>query len=484
MNTTSPPNHPRVLAIIVNWNKRDYLQKLLLSLRSLGGTPFDLLVVDNASTDGSVEMVRGEFPECQLLETGENLGGTGGFNAGMVWGLDSEKKYDFLWLMDNDIDVHPGALDALLDAMQTDPKIAVAGSTILVLGQNDLVQEIGAHVEWRGCGLRRNGEGKRDKAPAGPLLDADYAAACSLLARVEAIRKVGIWDPGYFVFWDDVDWGIRFRRAGWRVVGVTGSIVEHEHFDNRRSRQSSVAAYLVHRNAIYFFRRFTPRSRRIRSLFHLLRVLLRNMRSFESAGRTGVARAIVEAVRDAAALRMGPAPQKIKSLGSETPRSRSGSRTPSPRTPHRVAFIATETSESALGQLRSVREKWPGADVHAVMPDAGPMLASEDRLGKRRSVRARSLFDRLKLSFDLRRYDVVVAPNTFPITLYLKSSKRLLLVDDDMALHQVRSGLAEGLLHLPRLVQDCAVAFWLALRMTMSPPPPVDYFPFRSASPK
>ncbi len=483
MASKSSSRDPRILAIIVNWNKREYLRNLLLSLRKLGGTGFDILVVDNASNDGSPDMIREEFPECQLHETGENLGGTGGFNAGMVWGLESETDYDFFWLMDNDIVVHEGALDALLDAMQSDRGIAIAGSTILVLGQNQLVQEIGAHVEWRGCGLRRNGEGKRDAIPTTPILEADYAAACSLLARVQAVREVGIWDPCYFVFWDDVDWGVRFRRAGWRVVGVTGSVVEHEHFDNRRSQQSHVAAYLVHRNALYFFWRFSPPKSRLRNLYHLLKVLRRNARSFEITGRTGSSRAILEAILHASEGRMGPPPEFVKTIRSDKVHSEAQADDDSGlSSAARIAFVITETSETTLQQLESLRKRTPRAIVHAILPDASALTESEERLGRRRHVPVRTVLDRLRAAFDLRRYDVVIVPEAFPLAAYLQTSKSLRLLSSEGGMRSIASGFTAVFRKGPPLIADRLFSFKIAWKMQRSIPAPVNYFPFKGAS--
>ena len=109
---------PKILAIVVNWNKRAALETMLGSLRASTALEFDTVVVDNASTDDSVAMVREKFPWTEIIENPENLGGTGGFNRGMRYGLNHPKQYDFLWLLDNDVLVHPGALEGLLAAMK------------------------------------------------------------------------------------------------------------------------------------------------------------------------------------------------------------------------------------------------------------------------------------------------------------------------------------------------------------------------------
>lgn len=99
---------PKVLVISVTFNKKEYIANLLNSLKNIQYSNFDV-VVDNASSDGTVEFVRENFPEVTLIANAENTGGSGGFNAGISYAF-KQHGYDYYWLLDNDVEVSPDAL--------------------------------------------------------------------------------------------------------------------------------------------------------------------------------------------------------------------------------------------------------------------------------------------------------------------------------------------------------------------------------------
>ncbi|OQW94160.1 MAG: hypothetical protein BWK79_07335, partial [Beggiatoa sp. IS2] len=115
---------PKILIIIVTWNKKNYVLDLLASL-AMQDYPIesiDVLVIDNASTDGTSEAITSQFPQVKLLCNKENLGGTGGFNTGLQWAFAQPLDYyEYLWLLDNDVLVHQQALSALVALLESKP---------------------------------------------------------------------------------------------------------------------------------------------------------------------------------------------------------------------------------------------------------------------------------------------------------------------------------------------------------------------------
>lgn len=375
------PAPPRVLAVVVNWNKCSHLRALLASLRSLAGEPFDLLVVDNASTDGSPEMVRTEYPGAALLETGANLGGTGGFNAGMAWGLKSPANYEYLWLMDNDINVHPGALDALVAAMVSDPTTGLVGSTILIMEAPGRVQEIGARVDWKTAGLERNCETDFAAVKRPQILECDYVAACSALARTDAIRATGLWDPNYFIAWDDIDWGVRMKRAGWRVVATTESIVEHEGYSDRRISAGPGSVYIWQRNCFYFLHRNCPPALRAHALFHQFRYMLARVENLRADGRLAEANAIAVSIDHFFRDRLGGPPPKELGEVRDLPRTLGP-------LPHlrlrRIVLLVVEHHHLALRFRDELKAAHPHARIDVLIPDSGASTLRTKIPGARR----------------------------------------------------------------------------------------------------
>lgn len=365
-----PP--PRILVIVVNWNKKPALDAMLASLRASTDMSFDTVVVDNASTDGSVEMVREKYPWAHVEQNLENLGGTGGFLRGMRYGL-NHGEYDFFWLLDNDVLVHPGAMEGLVATMASDPKIAIAGSTILLMHDPNHVQEAGVRISWRDGGLHRQHEGSLDAMRGAGAYDVDYVAACSLMARVKAVRVVGVWDPCYFVFWDDMDWGVRMKRAGWRVVATEHSLVRHESYDNRRSASSFVSSYLWNRNAFYFFSQFCPWPDRVFFFLRAFRLTLSSADNYELDGypdRAIAARLSVEHFMQGVS---GPPPDNVVQMRpTEPPRHKLPMQ--AARHVKRIALLAENNPDLLRASYELLTREFPDALIDTIVLHDSPEL--------------------------------------------------------------------------------------------------------------
>lgn len=218
---------PKVAIVIVNWNKKNDVLALLNSLRDLNYPDYEIIVVDNASTDGSVEAIRERFPYVELIVNTENLGGTGGFNTGMRYAV-KRGTYKYIWLLDNDAYVEQDALLELVTAMEENGDIGIAGSMILNPDIEGRIVELGGFVSWKtGTWIPylRNKHIKDCENIS--MVEVDYVAACSALVRTEAILTAGLMDERFFLHWDDIDFSLRIKKAGYRVVAVSKSKIYH-----------------------------------------------------------------------------------------------------------------------------------------------------------------------------------------------------------------------------------------------------------------
>jgi len=223
-----------VTAVIVNWNRKNDLLALLDTVARLDGHHPQVVVVDNASTDDSVAAIKDHPLGVILIENPVNLGGTGGFNTGLMYAL-ANLKQDYIWLLDNDATVAPGALTALIETMEQDPQIAIAGSKILNAHDPDHIVETGARIDWRTASVVPVNRNVANPGDEPKLFDVEYVAICSALFRVSALQQIGIMDERYFLLWDDMDWGASFSQAGYRVVAVNHSVIYHPPFTEKRS---------------------------------------------------------------------------------------------------------------------------------------------------------------------------------------------------------------------------------------------------------
>ena len=218
---------PDVTVIVVTWNALPWVEQCLESVRGR-----DTIVVDNGSTDGTLELVRERFPEVRIVEQ-ENRGMGGGNNAGMRL---AEGRWFFL--LNSDAWVVGGGLDALVAYGDAHPDAAVVGPRLL--NQDGTLQRSvrGEPNLWR---LSTEYLGIRKLAPHSNLLnplyvggfdhdtetEADWLYAAALLVRREAVEQVGMFDEDFFMFSEEVDWLTRFRRAGWKVLFTPSAEVVH-----------------------------------------------------------------------------------------------------------------------------------------------------------------------------------------------------------------------------------------------------------------
>lgn len=240
----------KILIIIVTWNKKEYVIDLLnsLSVINFPREQLDILVIDNASNDGTVEALEAQFDDIEIIRNAENIGGTGGFNTGLAWAFDQpDSRYDYLWLLDNDVVVHKNALSELVTVLEENSETAIAGSTMMQLDYPWRINEMGAFVDqqnatlvfnrhyeeisnWQGTPiddlLVEDADLSQQLMHCQPVMDVDYVAAASLLIRAPVARQAGLW-MDFFIHFDDVEWCLRIGKAGHRVAVSAKSLIWH-----------------------------------------------------------------------------------------------------------------------------------------------------------------------------------------------------------------------------------------------------------------
>ena len=192
---------PFVQIIIVTWNKKNDVLRLLNELQKLYYPPgrYAIVVVDNNSDDGTIHSIEKNFPDVDTIQNHANLGGSGGFNSGMRWAMEKQPNPDYLWLLDNDVQVDPNALSALVHVLETDPDAGMCGSKILNSENHDDFIELGAFIDYRkGC-VKRNSPANAGMANPEAVFSVDYVAACSLLVRSTIVTQIGLWHENFFI---------------------------------------------------------------------------------------------------------------------------------------------------------------------------------------------------------------------------------------------------------------------------------------------
>jgi N-acetylglucosaminyl-diphospho-decaprenol L-rhamnosyltransferase len=222
---------PAVAAVVVSFEARAPLLSCLASLRAHVRLPLDVVVVDNASGDGSSAAVRSAFPEASVLANAENLGFARACNQGLF-----ATRAPRVLFLNPDARVEDGAVEALATHLERRTDVGVVGPRTVFPDGTPQVST-GAFLtplsEWS---QRRLVRGVRRRSPAA-LREAerrhareyepDWVSGSCMLARREALVAVGGWDEGYFLYEEDVDLCLRLRRAGWRAAFAPDAVVVH-----------------------------------------------------------------------------------------------------------------------------------------------------------------------------------------------------------------------------------------------------------------
>ena len=219
----------RTLAVVVlSWNgaalTRDALRSLM-ACRVPEAWRIHMLVVDNASTDGSPQMVRDEFPQLELLALAENRRFAGGNNAGIQRAL--ELGADAVMLVNNDVVADPGLVEKLIAALGDEPTAAAAAPLIYFAPPSDRIWYAGGRCRpWLAHSSHRAIR-ERDHGQYRSIEETGYLTGCCLMAKGEAWRSVGLLDERYFIYAEDADWCQRARAAGYKLLFVPTARLWH-----------------------------------------------------------------------------------------------------------------------------------------------------------------------------------------------------------------------------------------------------------------
>lgn len=218
----------KVFLVVLNWNGKDDTAACLASLaeaRVPGEVALTTLVVDNGSTDGSLETLPARFPNVRFVPMGENLRWAGGNNRGLSTALG--EGADFVLLLNNDTVVDPGFLAPLLRAVKAEPRGGIFGPTILSMDGGKVWSAGGGWSPWLGWAWHR-GLGRPWRGPDGPEVQASgYVTGAALMVTKGCVERIGLLDEGYYLYGEDADWCLRAREAGFACLYVAPSVVQH-----------------------------------------------------------------------------------------------------------------------------------------------------------------------------------------------------------------------------------------------------------------
>ncbi|MEK6758642.1 MAG: glycosyltransferase family 2 protein [Deltaproteobacteria bacterium] len=256
---------PLVSVVIVNWNGKGILEECLRSIYSQPFKSFEVVVVDNGSTDGSADAVKKTYPEAVVRENKENLGFARGNNIGIEA---ASKGSKYILTLNNDTVLDRSFLAELIGAAEASPEtVGMWAPKILSMEDNSLIDSVGGLLIYQDGLAKGRGRLEKDDGQYDCPVDAFIPSACAGLYRKKMLAGIGGFDDDFFAYCEDTDLGLRARLAGWEALSVPKAVVFHL-YSATGGRYTPFKAYLVERNRVWVAVKNLPMPLLIKGIFY------------------------------------------------------------------------------------------------------------------------------------------------------------------------------------------------------------------------
>ena len=220
--------NPKVAVVILNWNGVNHLREFLPSVLTSTWPNLDIIVGDNASTDGSVELIREEYPNIRIIQNDQNYGFTGGYNRVL-----QEVDADYYVLLNSDVEVLPGWIEPVIDLMESDLLIAAAAPKIKSYTEKNFFEHAGAaggFIDSLGfifCRGRLFYEIEEDQGQYEVSGEVFWASGAAMFIKKHCWEEAGGFDEGFFAHMEEIDLCWRLKNMGYKVMYCAGSEIFH-----------------------------------------------------------------------------------------------------------------------------------------------------------------------------------------------------------------------------------------------------------------
>ena len=244
MNETS---QPKIFVIILNFNGQDVLAQCLSSVYQSDYLNFEVVVVDNNSSDDSLEQARKSFSRAHFIKNSENFGFSKGNNVGIRWAL--EKFADYVLILNNDTIIEKATLSELVQAMQRNESFGIV-SPVIFSADNSSVWFAGGTVDWQKMRNNHIYEVKSDSP-----YPSEYISGCAMLVKKDVFIKIGIFDERFFLYYEDADFSMRAKKAGFDLLIVPTAHIKHLEQSNGKNK---LKTYWLVLSGLMFFYTYSP----------------------------------------------------------------------------------------------------------------------------------------------------------------------------------------------------------------------------------
>lgn len=238
---------PQVLIVILTFNGWPDVYDCLNSLRAVTYPNFEILIVDNGSLNPPIDKVKTSYPHVTIVRNISNLGYAAGNNVGLRYAL--ERKTAYVMLLNDDTLVAPDSLSLLVESAESHPRAAFVGPMVFHFDEPGTIQSAGGMLTWNWHSFHR-GRNETDVGQYVEIEEVKWITGCAILARMSVIERIGLLDPDFYSYDEEVDWCLRASEAGFQVLFVPLAKIWHKGV-RRNYDPGPVVTYLTARNELH-----------------------------------------------------------------------------------------------------------------------------------------------------------------------------------------------------------------------------------------
>jgi len=245
--------YPKIFLIILNWNGKEVLKDCLQSIEKIDYPNYEVIVVDNGSTDDSQKMIKESFSYVHLIENEKNEGVAEGQNIGIRYAL--ERGTNYVFILNNDVTLDKNILKELLKVIESDDKIGVVGPILYWANEPEKIQSTGGMINWKKGTASHLNTGEIDKELPNTR-EVDYVGLVFVSSNI--LEKIGLYNSKYFAYWEDTDFCTRVKEVGYKVISVSDAKVWHA-LEYTTGKISGFYEYHMARNMFWFMKQHATR---------------------------------------------------------------------------------------------------------------------------------------------------------------------------------------------------------------------------------
>lgn len=262
---------PLVVTVILNTSRGEDTLACLTTLAEASYAPQHVIVLDNASTDNSVEVIGHRFPQVEVISLKQNLGYAGNNNVGIEAAM--AQGAGWVFVLNEDTIVADDCIAQMIAAAEKDPLVGIVGPMVYHYSEPNVIQSAGGKLDQRWSSIHL-GQNEDDKGQYAQPRQVDWISGCAILVKREVIEKIGGLDARFFYYWEETDWCLRARENGWKVLHAPQARLWHKGVQRDYRPGPNVTYYATRNHFLLMSKHHPPLSVWLYNGWRVLRTLL------------------------------------------------------------------------------------------------------------------------------------------------------------------------------------------------------------------